>query len=154
MTISRQQLLTFMRQEAYAVQASVSVGGAPQAALVGVVVTDRFEVFFDTLSTSRKAANLRHDPAVALVMGPTDAASVRTVQCEGFADEPSGDDLERLLELYFARFPDGRTRRSLPDIAYVRVNLQWVRYSDFSIEPPEIVEFQRGDLDRSRKMPQ
>jgi general stress protein 26 len=147
MTISRQQLLALMRQEAYAVQASVSASGAPQAALVGVVVTDRFEVFFDTLGISRKAANLRRDPAVALVMGPTDATSLRTVQCEGFADEPSGPDLQRLLELYFARFPDGRARRSLPDITYMRVNLQWVRYSDFSIEPPEIIEFQREDLE-------
>ena len=146
MAISRQQLLAFMRQEAYAVQASVSASGAPQAALVGVVVTDRFEVFFDTLCTSRKAANLRRHPAVALVMGPTDASSVRTVQCEGVAEEPAGDDLERLLELYFARFPEGRARRSLPDIAYVRVRLKWLRYSDFSVEPPEIVEFQEEAL--------
>ena len=146
MAISQEQLLVFMRQEPYAVQASVSVAGAPQAALVGVIVTDRFEIFFDTLGTSRKAANLRHDPAVALVMGPTDAASVRTVQYEGVADAPIGDDLERLLELYFARFPDGRIRRSLPDITYVRVKPTWIRYSDFSVEPPEIVEFPREDL--------
>jgi len=146
MAFSQQQLLVFMRQEAYAVQASVSVEGAPQAALVGVIVTDRFEVFFDTLVTSRKAANLRHDPAAALVMGPTDAASVRTVQYEGVADVPTGDDLERLLELYFAQFPDGRIRRNLPDITYVRVKPTWIRYSDYSVEPPEIVEFAREDL--------
>lgn len=135
-----------MQQELYAVQASVSANGAPQAALVGVVVSDRFEVFFDTLATSRKAANLRRCPAVALVIGPTTADSVRTVQCEGIADEPTDSELERLLALYFDRFPDGRTRRSQAEIAYVRVRPTWIRYSDFSAEPAEVAEFRGEDL--------
>src|SRR6478609_1170898 len=102
--ISRDQLLAFMRQERYAVQASVAADGAPQAALVGVVVSDDFELFFDTLGTSRKATNVRRNPAVAFVLGPTDAEAVRTVQFEGVADEPEGAELERLRELYFTTF--------------------------------------------------
>jgi Pyridoxamine 5'-phosphate oxidase len=84
----REKLLTSMRQEPYAVQASVTPPGAPQAAIVGVVVTDRFEVFSDTLADSRKAVNLRHNLAVAFVIGPAAAGSERTVQLEGVADEP------------------------------------------------------------------
>jgi len=144
--ISPPQLLSFMRQQLYAVQASVSANGAPQAALVGVVISDQFEVFFDTLGTSRKATNLRRVPALALVFGSTAADCARTIQYEGIADEPTGPELERLLELYFAAFPDGRARRTLPDIAYVRVRPTWIRYSDFSTEPAEIVEFRREDL--------
>ena len=102
MSIAREQLLAFMRQERYAVQASVSVSGAPQAAIVGIVVSDQFEVFFDTLTTSRKAGNFRRNPSVALVIGPAAADSARTVQLEGRTDEPEGVDLERLLELYFS----------------------------------------------------
>ena len=64
----RDKLLTFMRQELYAVQASVSTLGTPQAALVGVVVSDEFEVFFDTLISSRKTTNLRQNAAAALVL--------------------------------------------------------------------------------------
>jgi general stress protein 26 len=146
--ISREQLLAFMRQERYAVQASVAADGAPQAALVGVVVTDDFELFFDTLGTSRKAANLRRNPAVAFVLGPTDAGAVRTVQFEGVADEPEGAELERLRELYFTTFPDGRARQNLPDITYVRVRPRWVRYSDFSTAPAAIVELRQEELAR------
>ena len=62
-TITREQLLAFMREELYAVQASVSASRTPQAAIVGVIESDRFEVFFDTLGTSRKEDNLRHNPA-------------------------------------------------------------------------------------------
>jgi pyridoxine/pyridoxamine 5'-phosphate oxidase len=142
----REKLLTFMRQEPYAVQASVTAHGAPQAAIVGVVVTDRFEVFFDTLADSRKVVTLRHNPAVAFVIGPAAAGSERTVQLEGVADEPTGPELERLLELYFARFPDGRERQTWLGISYWRVSPTWLRYSDFSIDPPEIVEFTAADF--------
>jgi len=143
---TREKLLSFMRQDLYAVQASVSTLGAPQAAIVGVVVSDRFEVFFDTLAGSRKAVNLRHNRAAALVIGPAAAGSQRTVQLEGVTDEPSGAELERLLELYFVRFPDGRERQAWPGITYLRVTPTWLRYSDFSVDPPEILEFRAADL--------
>jgi len=142
----REKLLRFMRQERYAVQASVTAHGAPQAAIIGVVVTDRFEVFFDTLAGSRKAVNLRHNSGAALVIGPAAADSERTVQLEGVADEPSGVDLERLLELYFSRFPDGRERQTWPAISYWRVRPTWLRYSDYSVEPPEIIELSGSDF--------
>lgn len=146
MTVDKLTLLTFMRQELYAVQASVAADGAPQAAIVGVVVSDQFEVFFDTLADSRKAINLRRNPVTALVIGPAATGSERTVQLQGNADEPRGTDLERLLELYFARFPDGRERRQWPGVTYWRVRPTWIRHSDFSTNPPEIVEFGPADL--------
>ena len=89
-----------MRRERYAVQASVAGSGEPQAALVGIVVTEGFEIFFDTLATPRKAKNFQTVPMVALVVGPSDSASERTVQYEGIADQPSGSELEILLDLY------------------------------------------------------
>jgi pyridoxine/pyridoxamine 5'-phosphate oxidase len=146
MSVDKAVLLACMRREPYAVQASIAADGRPQAALVGVVVSERFEVFFDTLGSSRKAGNLRQRPHTALVLGPSAADSTRTVQVEGPADEPSGDDLRRLLEQYFERFPDGRARQSSPDITYWRVRPTWIRYSDFSTDPPVIVTFTGADL--------
>jgi pyridoxine/pyridoxamine 5'-phosphate oxidase len=139
--MTREALLEFMRSEKYAVQTSVSPNGIPQAAVVGIAVSDRFEIVFDTLASSRKAANLSANPAMALVIGGTRDGDERTVQYEGTADEPSGGELERLLALYYARFPDGRERRSWPGLIYVRVKPTWIRYSDFSVQPPEIIEF-------------
>jgi hypothetical protein len=62
------------------------------------------------------------------------------VQYEGIVDEPEGAELERLQTLYFRRFPDGIERQSWPGLIYLRARPTWVRYSDFSREPPEIVE--------------
>ena len=52
-------LVAFLRRYRHAVQASVTPRGAPQAALVGVAVTDALELVFDTPGSTRKAANLR-----------------------------------------------------------------------------------------------
>jgi len=143
---TRRDLLTFMRRDPYAVQASVSRAGFPQAALVGVVVNDRFEVFFDTLDNTRKTVNLRHNPVLAFVFGATTAGTARTVQYEGVADEPAGADLDGWLDLYFTRFPDGRARRLLKGITYVRIKPTWIRHSDFAVDPPEIVELSPEDI--------
>src|SRR6185369_12194609 len=102
-----------LRKHRLAVEASASPTGAPQAAVVGIAVSDALELVFDTVDTTRKCANLRRDPRVAFVIGWDEE---QTVQLEGIADEPDGDDLARLKAIYFARFPDGRERERQPDI--------------------------------------
>ena len=139
-------LLTFMRTHRVAVQASVTAAGAPQAAVVGIAVTDRFEIVFDTLGSSRKAANLRANPSIALVLGGLVPGEERTVQYEGHADEPEGGERDRLTAAYYAVYPDGRDRLSWPGLTYVRVRPDWIRYSDFSQPSPLIVEFTPGQL--------
>lgn len=142
--MSLDKVAEFVRQKQLAVQASHSESGQPQAAVIGVVTSDRLELFFDTLVTSRKCANLRSDPRIALVVG-WDLDEGCTAQIEGIADEPSGAELARLKELYFARFPDGREREKSPDIAYFRVRPQWIRFSDFRPAAPLIEEHDLRD---------
>lgn len=133
-------ILTFIRSHRFAIEATVSLGHSPQAAIIGFAVTEQFELVFDTLSSTRKAANLRVNPYIAFVIGGWNDNDSRTVQYEGVADFPAGAELERLKQAYFAVFPDGPTRLSWPGITYVRVKPRWLRYSDFTVEPPAIVE--------------
>jgi hypothetical protein len=144
--VTRADILEFMRCHSLAVQASVSPLAAPQAAVVGFIVTDDFEVVFDTVDTTRKVANLRRNARCALVIGGMVNGDERTVQYEGVADEPAGSDLEHLKELYFVRFPDGRERQHWPGLTYVRVRPRWVRFSDFNQSPPVIAEFAEFSL--------
>ena len=84
---------------------------------------------FDTVTTSRKYRNLQADPRCAIVVW-NDAI---TVQIEGVADEPTGEELERVRACYFAAYPDGRDRlRDWADLTYIRVRPRWARYSDFA----------------------
>ena len=141
MAITTSDLLAFLRTQRLAVQASRGDGESIQAALVGIAVTDSLEIVFDTLATTRKARNLRRSPFAALVVGGWAPGGERTVQYEGVADEPSGPDLDRLKEAYFAAWPDGPSRADWPGITYVRVRPTWIRYSDFTQNPPVIAEF-------------
>ncbi len=139
--MNRGTLLQFMRGHRLAVEASVAQSGAPQAAVVGIVVTSRFEIFFDTVESSRKAPNLRRNPKIAFVIGGLLPGDERTVQFEGVADEPGGAELARLKRAYFAAFSDGRERQAWPGITYIRATPVWIRYSDYNVDPPLIAEF-------------
>lgn len=138
-----------MRARKYAVQASVSAAGRPQAAVVGIAVSDRFELVFDTVDSTRKALNLRGNGAVAFVIGGTHDDDEQTVQYEGVAYEPSGAERERALDVYLSRFPDGHERLGWAGIRHFLVKPVWIRYSDFSTDPPQIVEFDAHALGRA-----
>jgi len=133
-------VLEFMRSQSLGVETSVSSSGMPQAAVVGYVVTERLEIFFDTVDSTRKAKNLRENPRIAFVIGGFSPGEERTVQFQGVVDEPGGIELEELKELYFGRFPDGRERLKWPGLIYFRARPTWLRFSDFTQTPPEIAE--------------
>jgi uncharacterized protein YhbP (UPF0306 family) len=135
-------VLEFMRSQSIGVETSVSSSRIPQAAVVGYVVTENLEVFFDTVDSTRKAKNLRENPYIAFVIGGFSAGDERTVQFQGIVDEPTGIELERLKELYFDRFPDGRERLKWSGLVYFRARPTWLRFSDFTQTPPEITEFE------------
>jgi hypothetical protein len=148
--VTRTELLAFMRRHPHSVEATVGTDGAPQAAVVGIVVSDDFELFFDTIETTRKAVNVRAGSRVAFVLGGPEAGAKETVQLSGVADEPTDVDLEELKQLYFARFPDGVARQAWKGLTYVRVRPTWLRYSDFRVDPPRILEWDATTLDRLR----
>lgn len=134
--MTRDELREFLRAVKYAVVATIGADGSPQAAVVGIAVSDGCEVVFDTLEDTHKAHNLRRDGRVAITAweGP------RTAQLEGVADEPSGDEREAALSVYFTSFPDGRERLAWPGLTHFRVRLKRARYSDFSGSAPVVSE--------------
>lgn len=134
--LTRDELREYLRKSKVMVVSSVARDGAPQSAVVGYAVSDTLELVFDTLSSTRKHANLRGDPRVALAVW----AGETTAQLEGVADFPDGDELERLRQVYFVPYPDGRDRLAWPGITHVRVRLTWARLSDYTTDPPRIVE--------------
>ena len=128
------------------VQSSVHPAGGPQSAVVGIAVSDDFEIVFDTLETSRKAQSLRKHAEISFVFADLTGKDERTVQCEGLADEPTGAERDRLINLYLEVFPDGRERQKWPGLIYVRATLSWLRYSNYNEDPPPIIEFDREAL--------
>jgi general stress protein 26 len=136
----RHLVLDHLRHHDLAVLATSSPLGLSQAALMGIAATEEFVLIFDTLTTTRKYANLKSNPRVALVVGCEGEA---TVQFEGEAEELEGEALGPAKDVYFAAWPDGRDRETWPGITYFRVTPRWIRYSDFAQIPPLIIELDR-----------
>lgn len=137
--MSLDDVLRFLREHRYVVEASVTADGAPQAAVIGVaaeIVDGALVLVFDTSNRSRKHANLVRDGRIAIAAWH----DARTVQIEARADQPAGDELARAKATYLAAFPDGKEREAWPDIAYWRLRPTWIRTSDFSTTPPTIAE--------------
>lgn len=105
--------------------------------MVGIAVTTELEIIFDTLDSTRKCQNLRKRPRIAFVIGWDEDT---TVQYEGIADEPAGSERDRILEAYFAVYPECRAHLSWPGITHFRARPVWARYSDFN-PVGQIVEF-------------
>ena len=131
-------LHSFMARFRYGILSSLSKVGSPQSALVGIATTPELDIVFDTVKSSRKYPNLIERPSCSFVIGGW--AEQQTVQFEGLAMEPEGDELRRYRQAYFSVWPDGPTRMSWPGIAYFVVRPRWIRFSDFDQSPPLIEE--------------
>ena len=136
--MTESDLYTFMTQSRLGVLGSIGPANSPQAALVGIAVTPRLEIIFDTVKTSRKYPNLIARPVCSFVIG---WAGEQTVQYEGRAEQLQSPDLQGYQEIYFKAWPDGPARMNWPGIVYFLVRPAWVRYSDFDQNPPLIREF-------------
>ena len=135
-------LLARLRTHKLAVLSTTGPAGAPSAALVGLAVSDALEVIFDTLSSTRKHANMLRDPRVAVTFsGPGE----QTVQIEGLAWAVSvtAEHDAKYREIYYAVWPDGRARLAWEGLVYWRVTPTWARYTDYA-QSPAAVEFLWG----------
>ena len=128
----------FIAKQKLGVLGSIAVDGSPQSALVGIGVSSELEIIFDTVKSSRKFQNLVANPRCSFVIG---WAGETTVQYEGQARQPEGDELQCYRQIYFTAWPDGPSRLSWPGITHFVVRPTWVRYSDFNQNPPLIHEF-------------
>jgi uncharacterized pyridoxamine 5'-phosphate oxidase family protein len=135
--MSRDLILKFLKSHKLAVISTVSKDNKPQSAVIGIAVSDRFELIFDTVKTSRKYDNIAQNPFVSLVVGWDQET---TVQYEGIATELAVGEAAFYKEIYFSVFSDGMLRdQTLPNIVHYKITPKWLRYSNFN-EPVSIEE--------------
>ena len=134
--MTREFIYGFIKQHDLAVLSTLSGENCPEAALIGIAVSEDLEIVFDTVKTSRKYKNLLQNPLIALVIGWDNET---TVQYEGKAEELNSEDDGHLKELYFAEFKDSRERaETWPDIVHFKITPKWIRYSNFNV--PVLIE--------------
>ena len=133
---ARAEMLRLTRKNCYAALATSTPDGRPQVAPLRYVVTDDFELVMGTLRTSRKYANLRRHPLVAVVVWDYEAS----IQLEGTFREVDGAEQDRLRELFTAELPrEAALRAGRPNHFFFTITPHWARYSDFTDEPPRVL---------------
>jgi len=138
--MSEADLYAFLSQCKLGVLGTIGPDGAPQSALMGIAVTEKLEIIFDTVKSSRKYPNLIARPACSFAIGGWGGLE-QAVQYEGIAEELKPPDLERYQEVYFKTYPDGPERLKWTGITYFVVRPKWIRYCDYDQRPPAIREF-------------
>jgi pyridoxine/pyridoxamine 5'-phosphate oxidase len=138
--MTQADLYAFLAKQKLGVLGTNGPNGSPQSALVGIAITERLELVFDTVKTSRKYPNLIARPACSFVIGGWGSGE-QTVQYEGQAEELTTPQLEHYQAAYFKAWPDGPARMSWPGIVYFVVRPTWIRYSDFDQTPRFLREF-------------
>jgi hypothetical protein len=147
--MTRDELLAFVRAHPLAAVSTVSPSREPQVAVVRFVVTDAFELVIDTTETTRKATNLRENGKIAFAIGWDEN---QTIQIQGLADEPLGQELQRLKNVYSSFHPDYCRRREAVDgLIYFRTRPTWIRYSDYRRNPADVLtlDFVTGKQSRT-----
>lgn len=134
---TRDEVLAFLRSRYCGVIATATLDGRPEAALVDIAATEAGEIVFETTSATRKFANLRDNPRVALVVGWDDK---QTLQIDGIVDTLSGSELARLRDFYLSVFPQKASHPNWPGNHYFRIRPRWMRFSDYHM-PRSVEEF-------------
>ncbi|GAA3110357.1 pyridoxine/pyridoxamine 5'-phosphate oxidase [Kribbella aluminosa] len=133
--MTREEFVAFVRKAREGVVATVDADGSPEAALVGMAVTDAGDVLFDTYTATRKVDNIRVHERVALVIGWDDGVSV---QVEGSAEILSGAERDACGTAYLEQFPGSRAL--VDGFSLVRVVPNWLRHYDARTDPAAVTE--------------
>jgi uncharacterized pyridoxamine 5'-phosphate oxidase family protein len=141
--MTKTDLYDFLRACKLGVLGTIGADNRPQSSLVGIAVSNKLEIIFDTLNSTRKYRNLIARPTCSFAIG---WSGEQTVQYEGDADELTGSELGRYQEIYFEAWPECRSHLSWAGITYFMVRPRWIRFSDFDQRPPLVREFLQEDM--------
>jgi Pyridoxamine 5'-phosphate oxidase len=67
--MTKADIYQFISKQKLGVLGTLSPGGSPQSALVGIAVTPELEIIFDTVKSSRKFQNLMSNSGCSFVVG-------------------------------------------------------------------------------------
>ena len=128
-------IAAYVREDGRAIVATVTPGGEPEAALVGITALDDGTLIFNVVPGARKLANLAANGRVAVVVGTTGHDSV---QFEGVAVIAEGDEADHYAAEFERLMPGSRSRYEGYEVIVVRPD--WLRVYDVAHRPPLVAE--------------
>ncbi len=134
--MNKNDIYEFLKSRDLCILSTIS-GNKPQSALMGFGVSEDLDFVFGTSNKSRKYKNILDNNDVSIVVGFTDG---KTIQCEGVVELLEGDELNKYKDVYFTLRPSVKKYESLPDQVYFKVKLNWLRYTNVTKHPWDVIE--------------
>lgn len=141
MNNDKSTILSFLQMQPMATVSTVAKNSnQPESALIAFVETHDLEIIFETFVGTRKWDNLQSNPSVSLVIG-WDTKKHITVQYEGIATPIPSTETEEYITLFLAKdTPCTETFLRDPRVRLFKIRPDWIRYSDYTNNPPKIIE--------------
>jgi pyridoxine/pyridoxamine 5'-phosphate oxidase len=132
------KIYEFIKSYNLAVISTVTSDFLPQSAVIGISQKENLELIFGTSNESRKYQNLLKNPRVSIVIGWDKG---RTVQYEGEAIEIQ-DETERkeAANIHLSKIPSAAKYLSDSKEVIFKVIPKWIRYTDLSVDPWDVIE--------------
>jgi general stress protein 26 len=133
----KEKINTILVENHYGVIATNAGEGSPQSAIVAVSSTPELEVVFGSFAANRKNQNILKNPNVSVVIGWD---KIITVQLEGTARLIEGEQRIILEDAHCKKNVGSTKFRKDPRQQYYKITPNWIRYSNYSINPQEVWE--------------
>ncbi len=137
--MEKQKILNFLKRNGLCVISTSTKGGKPESAVMAFTIKDDFICLFNTEPETRKYKNLEQNKQVSVVVGGFKEDP--SVQIDGVAEILEGEEAAAAKKYILAVHPEWASYFNSPTGKFIKVKPSWLRYSDFSKEPIETVEF-------------
>lgn len=135
--IDKKGILSALKKNNFCVLSTASTTAQPQSAVVSYTIKDDFTFLMSTEPTTRKVTNITVNNQASLLIGGLDGSS--EIQVDGlirFLAEPESSDAKNYI---FSLHPEMKDYIS-PNHKIIEFKPSWLKYSDFSVSPSEIIE--------------
>lgn len=139
--MDKNDLYNNLKEYGLCVLSTASKEGKSESAVMAVTFKtdeDSLKLLFNTEPNTRKFANLKENNKVSIVVGG--CKDDPSVQIEGNAQILGEDEGKNAKEYILGIHPDWKDYFSSPTGKFIEVTATWARFSDFSKNPPEIIE--------------
>lgn len=135
----KQTVLDFVKKNSLCVLSTATHDGKPESAVMAFTAKDDFTILMSTETTTRKYPNILANTQASVVIGGLN--NDPSLQLDGQIKVLQGPSADEAKSTILSLHPDMAAYINTPNTKFLAFTPSWLRYSDFSQNPPVIVEF-------------
>jgi len=136
--IDKNAVLQFIKSQDLCILSTASKSGKTESAVMAFATDDDIVIYMSTENTTRKFKNLLENNFVSVIIGGL--KNDPSVQLDGNAKVLTGDEAVKGKSFMLSLHPELKDYFNSPTSMFFIITPAWLRYSDFSQNPPEVIE--------------